>query len=154
MKTDVLLTYTDIINAPIQANLFKIAFNDAFVFERWLPALRSGAYTQGHGFLRKTDNTFCCLGVGCDLMDPGRWKTIPRFVWFGDEGMYYNNEFAAFVGFRSLDGSFRHHTKEHWRLSLTALNDGGGIAPCLSFTEIADIIELHAKEAMQQRGIV
>lgn len=33
---------------------------------RWLAALRSGDYIQGHGQLRE-GNTFCCLGVLCDL---------------------------------------------------------------------------------------
>lgn len=33
---------------------------------RWLAALRSGDYIQGHGRLRE-GNTFCCLGVLCDL---------------------------------------------------------------------------------------
>jgi hypothetical protein len=33
---------------------------------RWLQALRAGSYRQGAGALR-FGNTFCCLGVLCDL---------------------------------------------------------------------------------------
>lgn len=38
--------------------------------ERWVTALRSGEYTQGHYALRKHDDdgdTHCCLGVLCDI---------------------------------------------------------------------------------------
>lgn len=36
--------------------------------EDWVKALRSGKYKQGKGELHnKEDNTFCCLGVLCDL---------------------------------------------------------------------------------------
>lgn len=43
------------------------------VKRRWVEALRSGKYEQGHGALRKrrygsTDEyTYCCLGVLCEL---------------------------------------------------------------------------------------
>ena len=33
---------------------------------RWVKALRSGKYEQGHGMLRY-GNTFCCLGVACKV---------------------------------------------------------------------------------------
>lgn len=33
---------------------------------KWLDALRSGKYEQGQSFLR-VDDTFCCLGVLCDI---------------------------------------------------------------------------------------
>ena len=36
--------------------------------EKWVAALRSGEYTQGHGKLyNPPENTYCCLGVLCDL---------------------------------------------------------------------------------------
>lgn len=40
---------------------------------RWIEALRSGRYEQGSGRLRSYRNTFCCLGVLCDVLDPTRW---------------------------------------------------------------------------------
>lgn len=40
----------------------------AEVKEKWVAALRSGEYQQAHGMLRNVDeNSFCCLGVLCDL---------------------------------------------------------------------------------------
>jgi hypothetical protein len=38
----------------------------------WLSALRSGKYVQGTDKLRN-NNTFCCLGVLCDVADPNGW---------------------------------------------------------------------------------
>lgn len=36
--------------------------------ERWITALRSDDYKQGYGRLHNPEvNTFCCLGVACDL---------------------------------------------------------------------------------------
>lgn len=34
---------------------------------KWVAALRSGEYKQGKTYLQNRDNTFCCLGVLCDL---------------------------------------------------------------------------------------
>lgn len=42
----------------------------------WVEALRSGDYSQGKGWLRKGD-AYCCLGVLCDLLDPGGWRFDP-----------------------------------------------------------------------------
>lgn len=44
---------------------------------KWVEALRSGKYKQGKDALRKGDNTFCCLGVLCDL----HRKTIKKAGW-------------------------------------------------------------------------
>jgi len=35
--------------------------------EKWLNALRSGEYLQGKDSLQPAPNTFCCLGVLCDI---------------------------------------------------------------------------------------
>lgn len=40
----------------------------------WVQALRSGKYQQGHGCLRTVNNTFCCLGVLADVINPDIWK--------------------------------------------------------------------------------
>lgn len=45
---------------------------DQTVKAQWLEALRSGRYEQGKYDLRR-NNEFCCLGVLCDLLDPGAW---------------------------------------------------------------------------------
>jgi hypothetical protein len=33
----------------------------------WVKALRSGDYKQGRSVLRRNDDTYCCLGVLCEL---------------------------------------------------------------------------------------
>jgi hypothetical protein len=35
---------------------------------KWLEALRSGRYKQGRKKLRPTPDTYCCLGVLCDIL--------------------------------------------------------------------------------------
>lgn len=40
---------------------------DPVIRARWVAALRSGEYPQGHGALRVGDGNFCCLGVLCEL---------------------------------------------------------------------------------------
>ena len=34
---------------------------------RWLEALRGGQYIQGQNNLRNADDTYCCLGVLCEI---------------------------------------------------------------------------------------
>ncbi len=46
------------------------------VKEKWLKALRSRKYSQCKGQLREEDdngNTYCCLGVLCDIYNPKGW---------------------------------------------------------------------------------
>jgi hypothetical protein len=40
----------------------------------WAKALRSGKYKQGKFTLRNHDNSFCCLGVLCDLYNKEQKK--------------------------------------------------------------------------------
>lgn len=40
---------------------------------KWIAALRSGDYKQGRGVLRSPDESFCCLGVLCDISGMGQW---------------------------------------------------------------------------------
>jgi hypothetical protein len=55
--------------------------NTTAVRETWVNVLRSGKYTQGTCFLRNNeDNTFCCLGVLCDLVDPQGWSKGPYLL--------------------------------------------------------------------------
>jgi hypothetical protein len=60
---------------------------------KWLVDLKSGEYKKGTGFLRSSDDKFCCLGVLCDRYQKetglGKWDfysvsskkfcTIPRY---------------------------------------------------------------------------
>lgn len=103
--------------------------------QKWVDALRSGEYKQGAGRLRYSDdNSFCCLGVLCELAaqagvigpyDPleGRYDgasaTLPPSV-MGWAGLEDNR--GRYVG--------QDNSKE-----LSQENDGGK-----TFAEIADII--------------
>lgn len=50
--------------------------------QRWLSALRSGAYTQAKGALA-TEDGFCCLGVLCEI-------AVEDGVVVKSEGLYYS----------------------------------------------------------------
>ena len=41
--------------------------------KRWIQTLQSNKYEQSTKALRR-NNTYCCLGVACDLHDPFGWK--------------------------------------------------------------------------------
>jgi hypothetical protein len=43
--------------------------------QKWVEALRSKKYKQGRGVLRRKD-TYCCLGVLCDLNEKVEWKFL------------------------------------------------------------------------------
>lgn len=52
--------------------------------QRWVSALRSGKYRQGHNCLKDIDNDYCCLGVLADLINPEAWvynSDILSFEW-------------------------------------------------------------------------
>lgn len=59
----------------------------------WLEALRSGQYKQGRYFLR-TGNSYCCLGVACEVFGPGfkgSGDNPYRAVDTGAAGLWYGN---------------------------------------------------------------
>ena len=72
------------------------------VKERWLAALRSGDYKQGKDSLKTEANTFCCLGVLCDVVkdDLGAyWSEVEPGAWrksFMVDGVYYNTEYPPY----------------------------------------------------------
>lgn len=41
--------------------------------KKWVEALRSGKYTKARSRLKVYNNTFCSIGVLCDLYDPKGW---------------------------------------------------------------------------------
>ena len=83
----------------------------------WVAALRSGKYEQGRGALR-TGDTYCCLGVACDLIDPIAWDGRTwRDCAFDNIGL------LPFIARGSAE-------------TLADLNDSGD-----TFAQIADFIE-------------
>lgn len=90
---------------------------------KWVEELRGTRYTQAQLLLREGQG-HCCLGVLCDIVDPGAWK-MREGVWYwylGDEP--YESTTPA----RLL--------KVHYARTLANMNDRGD-----SFTEIAEWIE-------------
>lgn len=101
---------------------------------KWLAALRSGNYTQGHGQLRTEANEpesndtvlcyetrFCCLGVLCEVVK-------------AETGILYNGESGI------LPDAVRHETRftfTHEMGELIQMNDVRG----KDFGDIADYIE-------------
>jgi hypothetical protein len=62
--------------------------------EKWIAALTNGKYQQGRDKLRSDDNTYCCLGVLCDLYQ----KDNPEVsAWMNGEGYYFQcpDEFSS-----------------------------------------------------------
>ena len=96
--------------------------------EAWVKTLRSDKYKQGVNCLRNLDNTYCCLGVACDLVGkPEKWKPSKEshaYVYEGNSA-YLSDRIAALYG---LSGDMQGH--------LGTLNDDGK-----SFQYIADYIE-------------
>lgn len=121
---------------------------------KWLEALRSGEYKQGKNMLRHED-TFCCLGVLCDIHSKetgNQWKFVPESegegIWKEQKHYDYLNctqflptvvsEWAGLtgesMGYQNAGVFLNEGKQEH----LSTLNDEGK-----SFDAIADVIEKH-----------
>lgn len=107
--------------------------------DKWVEALRSGKYQQTTRVLRRGDS-FCCLGVLCDVVDPTKWKKWESFSTHTDNSIGYLPEpLMKEVQIKSIGGSLPEivtFNKSHAAGSLTAMNDNGA-----SFQQIADAIE-------------
>ncbi len=60
--------------------------------ERWIQALEDGTYEQGRTYLRRSNNTFCCLGVLADL-NGVKWKQVGDFAYSYGNGRESLNAF-------------------------------------------------------------
>lgn len=110
--------------------------------EDWIAALRSGKYKQGRNLLRTFENdTFCCLGVLCDIHDDGAWE-------YGGWRGYKAFPPPDLSGLKNVAGLFDISQSEWADLglppeeyeddtSLAVLNDKYEF----SFEQIADVIE-------------
>lgn len=110
----------------------------------WINTLRSDKYKQGKHFLRRAENTFCCLGVLCDIVNPTLWSdeaeenkyehtcpTISRFTYDGHNTQLLPSDISEKYG---IDGNVQD--------VLSQWNDNTGIG----FAGIADLIEKHATD--------
>jgi hypothetical protein len=105
---------------------------------RWVAALRSGGYKQTRGRLRHGDS-FCCLGVLCDLHDAGLWQT------YGSREVYAGNTALPPEAVDDWSGWCDQPVEIGGvRARISAHNDGelnDGRIPARTFAEIADAIE-------------
>jgi hypothetical protein len=100
--------------------------------EKWIKALRSGKYSQATNRLR-CGNSFCCLGVLCDVVDPSLWTD------YRDDPLYYSFKYKDDLSTLGVPGTLKEDIglKPTDALTLANLNDIKGF----SFLEIADYIE-------------
>lgn len=99
--------------------------------KKWVAALRSGRYRQGHGLLRQESSDgkpeYCCLGVAYNVATRGKgWTLRPgnSALTASGEGAYLNKEDAMYIPTRT-------------QARLVQLNDGEK----WDFKRIADWIE-------------
>ena len=105
---------------------------------KWLEALRSGKYRQAVGALRRnadSGDSFCCLGVLCDVLDPNDW-TEEDITYSWGLNSYGKDERQGAV--LPTPVTEQYHISRNRMWDLTGLNDKGK-----SFSEIADWIEDH-----------
>lgn len=130
---------------------------DQRVKNLWLKALRTGEYKQGHNQLRANeDNTYCCLGVLCDLhrreTGDGEWTTDDLYRTSNDvESLGLPPSVAEWAGLPSGDPKVSrvHFSKDFTgNTVISTLNDGfysytiqQEMVPIHDFAAIADVIE-------------
>lgn len=126
---------------------------DPEIRTRWATALRSGKYKQGRGYLQRADDTFCCLGVLCQLAVEAGATDPPELshdgiAWTFGEGSitYLPEDVTDWAGLNDHNPLIEHSGRN---VSLAAVNDGiksyeSGVAWDIApgtFSEIADLIE-------------
>jgi hypothetical protein len=111
------------------------------VKRKWIEALKSGEYEQGHHSLKTKEGdrvTYCCLGVLCDLYGKehgNRWgKRRNQYPTFMKEMSALPKKVMEWAGIDTSTGEIRY--KNGNRTALIRLNDNGK-----SFKQIAKVIE-------------
>ncbi len=119
------------------------------ISKKWVAALRGGEYKQGTGALRRTDNSFCCLGVLCDLYmkdtNQELWEEPvcrghPKYYMYGKTGDL-PDMVRGWAGIR--------YSTPHLPRSVAPFNDGLTYTSLIavndrlnySFDQIADLVE-------------
>ena len=97
---------------------------------KWIEALRSGNYKQDIGKLRPRCDSYCCLGVACDLSQLGTWVGFSYCVRDEYAHVRLSLPVAGYYGLSTSSGGMLVGD------ALAVLNDGGK-----SFDEIATVIE-------------
>lgn len=122
---------------------------------QWVAALRSGEYQQGTGALRHGDDTYCCLGVLCELAVKAKVISAPERSSLTASYEYGEEGNPSTLPEEVVEWAFRKGTPDTpkpsnplaGKHSLAEWNDGyvtaEGDAPPLGFDGIADLIEEH-----------
>ena len=122
--------------------------------QKWVDALRSGKYTQGQYSLHPTDDTFCCLGVACDLFakenpTEGRWRGN-NFVVSGIDSSHSSlpRPVDDWLGLARQPGAIAYLANAHATYGpasgQTLVQDNDTCR--FTFAKIANTIESHQKE--------
>jgi hypothetical protein len=120
----------------------------------WTKALRSNKYKQGKFTLRNHDNSFCCLGVLCDLYNKEQKKKKKKLldvvkITCQIEGKCYKYDNATsylptivkkWAGMKTTKGEFIKNDDYEF-YNLAAFNDGDYNGKAKSFKQIAKIID-------------
>ena len=108
----------------------------------WVEALRSGDYKQGNEALRPSNDTFCCLGVLCNLhaqAHPELAATETNKHYYLDNDTFLPPMVMEWAGLNDTSGgrvTFKGETD--W---ITAFNDGTVDShQTLNFKQLATII--------------
>lgn len=120
---------------------------------QWVAALRSGTYDQGQDYLHTRNDTYCCLGVLCDLAVKAGVIDEPQQDNSGDSWTYTSKNAAGghdssdtrlpegvkeWAGLSDMDPAIKGPVPETGRYSvaLADLNDNG-----MSFDDLSNLIE-------------
>lgn len=99
--------------------------------ETWLQALETTTAKQGTGRLGSSSDGFCCLGLGCSVLDVPYYSGAPR-----------SETFARRVGLRTANGEALFDASE----SLVSLNDHRKFPFAQIAARIRAYMELYFKE--------
>ena len=100
-------------------------------FKKWIAALDSGEYKQGHCELQNSGG-YCCLGVGCKVIIQANLISFTGNGFI--DGLQPVDQPAAPKWLINIDEEFNEKTGR----SLISLNDSYGF----TFPEIATLLEL------------
>ena len=107
------------------------------IAKKWIKALRSGKYKQGHSWLKQYDTKnqprHCCLGVLCELynesMKKNHKKTLTTKTF--DDGLFLPTSVRKWAGMKSKNGKLDNHLFYN---SLADMNDFGKTFKTISNT--------------------
>lgn len=98
--------------------------------KKWVAALESGEYKQGQFYLHDAENqTYCCLGVACDLSGLGEWDDKTDYKSYGLNVWDWSDVALPFPVMKYYGLTHKQEAE------LISLNDNGS-----SFKEIAKVI--------------